>query len=61
MSKTETNEFESEYMKKQKRERSKAGQEQDKKESTYVNASFSEGSETEREKTSKRLPTGSQV
>jgi hypothetical protein len=51
----------SDTMKKLEKERGKAGQEQDEMVSEDVNFSFSKNRETEREKTSKRLPTGSQV
>ena len=51
----------SDTMKKLEKERSKAGQEQTELVSEDVNSSFSKNSETEREKTSKRLPTGSQM
>jgi hypothetical protein len=56
-----SNEFDTYYLKKQQRERSKAGQEQEMMNSRDLNASFSKGSETEREKTPKRMPTGSRV
>jgi hypothetical protein len=51
----------SDTMKKLEKERSKAGQEQEELVSEDVNSSFSKNSETEREKTPKRLPTGSQT
>jgi hypothetical protein len=47
------------YIKKMQREMSKVGQEVKKMQSEDVNASFSDNSETEREKTSNRKPTGS--
>ena len=46
-------------VKKFQREMSKSGQEVKKMESEDPNASFSKNSETEREKTSNRKPTGS--
>lgn len=56
MSENETN---TAYVKKLQREMSKAGQEVKKLQFEDPNASFSDGSETEREKTSNRKPTGS--
>jgi hypothetical protein len=44
-----SNEFGTHYVEKQQRERSKAGQEQEIIESRDFNASFSEGSETEKD------------
>jgi hypothetical protein len=49
---------ETKNMKKMQRELSKAGQEAEKMQAQDVNASFSSNSETEREKSSKRKPTG---
>lgn len=46
-------------IKKMHREMSKVGQEVKKMQSEDINASLSENSETEREKTSNRKPTGS--
>jgi hypothetical protein len=53
-------EFENKTIKKFQREMSKAGQNAEKIESHDVNAFFSSNSETEREKSSKRRPTGTQ-
>jgi hypothetical protein len=53
--------LESKTLKKLEKERSKVGQEEEKLESRDVNSSFNENSETEREETSKRPPTGSQL
>jgi hypothetical protein len=52
-------EYNSKSKKKLQREMSKAGQQVKKMQSEDVNASFSDNSETEREKTSNRKPTGS--
>jgi hypothetical protein len=60
MSQNENNEINTKYMKKMQREMSKARQDQQKIESQDLNA-FSDNSETEREKTSVRKPTGSDV
>jgi hypothetical protein len=49
---------ETKNMKKLQRELSKAGQEAEKMQAQDVNASFSSNSETEREKSSTRKPTG---
>jgi hypothetical protein len=51
---------ENKSMKKLQREMSKAGQNAEKMESDDVNSSFSNNSETEREKSSIRKPTGAQ-
>jgi hypothetical protein len=51
---------ETKNMKKLQRELSKAGQEAEKMQAQDVNASFSSNSETEREKSSTRKPTGAQ-
>jgi hypothetical protein len=53
--------IESKTLKKLEKERSKVGQEEENLESRDINSSFNENSETEREKTSKRPPTGSQM
>jgi hypothetical protein len=52
-------EYNNKSKKKLQREMSKAGQEVKKMQSEDVNASFSDNSETERERTSNRKPTGS--
>ena len=52
--------FENKSAKKLQREMSKAGQTEDKMEERDVNTSFSKNSETEREKSSIRKPTGAQ-
>lgn len=49
---------ETKNMKKLQRELSKAGQAAEKMQAQDVNASYSSNSETEREKSSKRRPTG---
>jgi hypothetical protein len=51
---------ETKSMKKLQRELSKAGQTAEKMQKEDVNASFSNNSETEREKSSTRKPTGAQ-
>jgi hypothetical protein len=53
-------ELENKSIKKFQREMSKAEQKAEKMESQDVNASFSNNSETEREKSSIRKPTGAQ-
>jgi hypothetical protein len=53
--------IESKTLKKLEKERSKVVQEEENLESRDVNSSFNENSETEREKTSKSPPTGSQM
>jgi hypothetical protein len=53
--------IESKTLKKLQKERSKVGQEEENLESRDINSSFNENSETERDKTSKRPPTGSQM
>lgn len=51
---------ENKNMKKLQREMSKAGQTAEKMQTQDINASFSNNSETEREKSSIRKPTGAQ-
>ena len=58
MSQTEGNEFNNKYLKKRQREMSKAGQEEREIVSSDLNASFSDNSETEREKDFARGATG---
>jgi hypothetical protein len=53
--------IESKTLKKLEKERSKVEQEEENLESRDINSSFNENSETERQKTSKRPPTGSQM
>jgi hypothetical protein len=52
-------EYNNKSKKKLQREMSKAGQQVKKMQSEDINASFSDNSETEREKASNRRPTGS--
>jgi hypothetical protein len=52
--------LENKNLKKLQREMSKAGQAEEKMQTQDVNASFSKNSETEREKSSIRKPTGAQ-
>ena len=58
MSQSGNSELNTKYMNKVQREMSKPAQEEQKMESQDLNASFSDNSETEREKTSVRRPTG---